>query len=490
MLISSVKVPAVDVTYRDTTVQEALDNISKFSRPESFGAVPNDPNVDCAPAINAAIATGTLELAPGATYYVRDEVVLVSNLVYSTNGATIKAATGVDWAGKAVVRASTRPVGVAPDLTQINQQVRKLRHVGSLNIDANGVAPYGFYGWGVVAESVTDAIYVYNAGTCGIVLMGSWYHNVGTLMSADSRRGVSIGYGLEGENDLGDTFVNSVNIQNVNAYNTTGSAGLGYDPYGNLTAQLIGAGVVLGRALASSIGVMTCENTTGAGLVTCNAVNWEIGSLYFEKVSLDATFPGETTIGLLSSTANVEEHAITIHSAHFGATSGVYTRNEAQEFVRFGNIYRFDNQATWRSDSKVAASSMDFGNYYVLNAYGYAKPPQVVADVAPEVVLYQGMLFIGDYGQPPQLPFLYLGGQYSIHLASPNGSVLGWQLNITSDAGDEFVAAGTNPYRGPLNNARTVGNTYYITMANPTGNASQLGSITILRQREGVQWLS
>lgn len=470
----------------------AWSNVGKLNgfdenTPENFGAVVNDSTYDCLDTINKAIATGFLRLTAGATYFVSDEVVIPSNLVMETNGATIKAMSGYSWGGKAVVRASKKPVGTSPDLSSPEQQVRGIRHVGTLNIDANNVAPYGFYGFGVVAESVTDIIYAYNATEVGIVLLGSWYHKVNQYMAIDCARGVSLAHGFSGE--TGDVNVNGVEFGVVAAYNTSKSLSYGYDPYSSsLTPQLIGAGVTLGQGLASRIGTLIAETTAGAGLATVNAVSWSVGSMYFEKCSEALEDSAEPDIAILSTTGNVEDHVFDVGNIHFGIGTGILQRATASEFLNIQSIYRIDNKKTWHSSSKAASSFVNFVNYYVLNPYDYVKPAQLTNDVGKEVISSSSMLNFKDFSNMPSIPFVYTGGEIAIHVSISSGSVLSTEFQVTSDSGIEYITCTGSPFQFNLTQPRTVGNTYIVTLSTAQSAASGRGAIHILKQKPS-QWL-
>lgn len=470
----------------------AWSNVGKLNgfdenTPENFGAVVNDSTYDCLDTINKAIATGFLRLTAGATYFVSDEVVIPSNLVMETNGATIKAMSGYSWGGKAVVRASKKPVGTSPDLSSPEQQVRGIRHVGTLNIDANNVAPYGFYGFGVVAESVTDIIYAYNATEVGIVLLGSWYHKVNQYMAIDCARGVSLAHGFSGE--TGDVNVNGVEFGVVAAYNTSKSLSYGYDPYSSsLTPQLIGAGVTLGQGLASRIGTLIAETTAGAGLATVNAVSWSVGSMYFEKCSEALEDSAEPDIAVLSTTGNVEDHVFDVGNIHFGIGTGILQRATASEFLNIQSIYRIDNKKTWHSSSKAASSFVNFVNYYVLNPYDYVKPAQLTNDVGKEVISSSSMLNFKDFSNTPSIPFVYTGGEIAIHVSISSGSVLSTEFQVTSDPGIEYITCTGSPFQFNLTQPRTVGNTYIVTLSTAQSAASGQGAIHILKQKPS-QWL-
>nr|DAL40162.1 MAG TPA_asm: tailspike protein [Caudoviricetes sp.] len=470
----------------------AWSNVGKLNgfdenTPENFGAVVNNSTHDCLDAINKAIATGFLRLTAGATYFVSDEVVIPSYLVMETNGATIKAMSGYSWGGKAVVRASKKPVGTSPDLSLPEQQVRGIRHVGTLNIDANNVAPYGFYGFGVVAESVTDIIYAYNATEVGIVLLGSWYHKVNQYMAIDCARGVSLAHGFSGE--TGDVNVNGVEFGVVAAYNTSKSLSYGYDPYSSsLTPQLIGAGVTLGQGLASRIGTLIAETTAGAGLATVNAVSWSVGSMYFEKCSEALEDSAEPDIAILSTTGNVEDHVFDVGNIHFGIGTGILQRATASEFLNIRSIYRIDNKKTWHSSSKASSSFVNFVNYYVLNPYDYVKPAQLTNDVGKEVISSTAMLNFKDFSNTPSIPFVYTGGEIAIHVSISSGSVVSTEFQVTSDSGIEYITCTGSPFQFNLTQPRTVGNTYIVTLSTAQSAASGQGAIHILKQKPS-QWL-
>ena len=466
-----------------------VGNLTGFpeNSPENFGAIPGVETFDCLPAIKLAILTGTLLLNPGETYYVSDEVIIPSNLIMFTNSATIKAMPSVTWTGKAVVRASKKPVGTSPDLTLIAEQVRGVRHSGVLNIDANNVAPYGYYGFGVVAESITDIIYAYNATEGGIVLLGSWYHKVNQYMAIDCARGVSLAHGFSGE--TGDVNVNGVEFGVVAAYNTSKSLSYGYDPYSSsLTPQLIGAGVTLGQGLASRIGTLIAETTAGAGLATVNAVSWSVGSMYFEKCSEALEDSAEPDIAILSTTGNVEDHVFDVGNIHFGIGTGILQRATTSEFLNIQSIYRIDNKKTWHSSSKASSSFVNFVNYYVLNPYDYVKPAQLTNDVGKEVVSSSSMLNFKDFSNTPSIPFVYTGGEIAIHVSISSGSVVSTEFQVTSDSGIEYITCTGSPFQFNLTQPRTVGNTYTVTLSTAQSAASGQGAIHILKQKPS-QWL-
>ncbi|HEA0345098.1 TPA: hypothetical protein RU593_003030 [Salmonella enterica] len=466
-----------------------VGNLTGFpeNSPENFGAIPGVETSDCLPAIKLAILTGTLLLTPGETYYVSDEVIIPSNLIMFTNSATIKAMPSVTWTGKAVVRASKKPVGTSPDLTLIAEQVRGVRHSGVLNIDANNVAPYAYYGFGVVAESITDIIYAYNATEVGIVLLGSWYHKVNLYMAIGCARGVSVAYGFAGE--TGDINVNAVEFGSIVAYDTNKSLTYGYDPFSaSLTSQLIGAGVVLGQGLASRIELLTAEQTSGAGLATVNAVSWTVGTMYFENCSKATPDSAEPKISILSTTGNIEDHTFDIGNIHLGIGTGIFQRITSAEQINIQSIYRLDNKKTWHSLSKSKSCFVKSANYYVLNAYNYVKPPQLTNDVGKEVILSASMLTFKDFSNTPSIPFVYTGGDITINISVSSGSVLSAEFQITSDSGIEYITCTGSPFQTNLTNTRTIGNIYIITLSTAAASATGKGSIHILKQKTG-QWL-
>ncbi|HAK3873698.1 TPA: hypothetical protein H1T31_003361 [Salmonella enterica] len=466
-----------------------VGNLTGFpeNSPENFGAIPGVETSDCLPAIKLAILTGTLLLTPGEIYYVSDEVIIPSNLIMFTNSATIKAMPSVTWTGKAVVRASKKPVGTSPDLTLIAEQVRGVRHSGVLNIDANNAAPYAYYGFGVVAESITDIIYAYNATEVGIVLLGSWYHKVNLYMAIGCARGVSIAYGFAGE--TGDINVNAVEFGSIVAYDTNKSLTYGYDPFSaSLTSQLIGAGVVLGQGLASRIELLTAEQTSGAGLATVNAVSWTVGTTYFENCSKATPDSAEPKIAILSTTGNIEDHTFDIGNIHFGIGTGIFQRITSAEQINIQSIYRLDNKKTWHSLSKSKSCFVKSANYYVLNAYNYVKPPQLTNDVGKEVILSASMLTFKDFSNTPSIPFVYTGGDIAINISVSSGSVLSAEFQITSDSGIEYITCTGSPFQTNLTNTRTIGNIYIITLSTAAASATGKGAIHILKQKTG-QWL-
>ncbi|MCV5435114.1 hypothetical protein OFN37_39025, partial [Escherichia coli] len=64
----------------DNWICVGLLNGFNLNTPENFGAKPYSES-DCLNAINMAIKTGFIELTPGCTYFVSDEVVIPSYLV-------------------------------------------------------------------------------------------------------------------------------------------------------------------------------------------------------------------------------------------------------------------------------------------------------------------------------------------------------------------------------------------------------------------------
>lgn len=470
----------------DNWICVGLLNGFNLNTPENFGAKPYSES-DCLNAIKMAIKTGFIELTPGCTYFVSDEVVIPSYLVMETNGATIKAMSGYSWGGKAVVRASKKPVGTSPDLSLPEQQVRGIRHIGTLNIDANNVAPYGFYGFGVVAESTTDIIYAYNATEVGIVLLGSWYHKVNQYMGIDCARGVSLAHGFSGE--TGDVNVNGVEFGVVAAYNTSKSLSYGYDPYSSsLNPQLIGAGVTLGQGLASRIGTLIAETTAGAGLATVNAVSWSVGSMYFEKCSEALEDSAEPDIAILSTTGNVEDHVFDVGNIHFGIGTGILQRATASEFLNIQSIYRIDNKKTWHSSSKASSSFVNFVNYYVLNPYDYVKPVQLTNDVGKDVISSSAMLNFKDFSNTPNIPFFYTGGDLNINISISEGSIVGLDIQVQSEDGIEYITCTSSPFSAKLTKRRNAYSVYWVSVGTPVQEATGMGAIIITKQKTS-QWL-
>ena len=474
--------------YSKSEVENYVMNsvISEFS-PERFGAITDNENFDCLPAIKQAIETGVLYLSPGKTYYVNDEVVIPSGLIMFTNSATIKASPNGDWFSrkKAVVRASSKNVGESPDLTMPEQQTRGVRHLGVLNIDANNLADHAYYGFGVVAESITDVIYAYNATNTGIVLIGSWYHKVNKYMSVNCARGVCIGYPINGE--TGDTFVNAISFGAVYAYDTTRSSTYGFDPYGNINAQLIGAGVILGKALGSSIDVLTAETTSGAGLATANAVNWSVNTAYFEKCGLSAIDPANPDVAILSTTANIEDHAIDFGNVHFGISTGIFHRYESTEFINIDSIYRIDRKITWNTNSKERSAYVKYGNYYYLDAYSYTKPKFITNESGVDVLLSDFGLVFRDYSNVYSRDFVFPGGDVYFNCGISTGSVSGLDFQITSDDGIQYITTSSSPYSIKLSGKRTAGNVYKISFATPNAEASGDGYVYLSRTKD-TQW--
>ncbi|EJV7847917.1 hypothetical protein N7W58_004405 [Escherichia coli] len=367
------------------------------------------------------------------------------------------------------------------------QQVRGIRHIGTLNIDANNVAPYGFYGFGVVAESVTDIIYAYNATEVGIVLLGSWYHKVNQYMGIDCARGVSLAHGFSGE--TGDVNVNGVEFGVVAAYNTSKSLSYGYDPYSSsLTPQLIGAGVTLGQGLASRIGTLIAETTAGAGLATVNAVSWSVGSMYFEKCSEALEDSAEPDIAILSTTGNVEDHVFDVGNIHFGIGTGILQRATASEFLNIQSIYRIDNKKTWHSSSKASSSFVNFVNYYVLNPYDYVKPVQLANDVGKDVISSSAMLNFKDFSNTPNIPFFYTGGDLDINISISDGSIIGLGIQVQSEDGIEYITCTSSPFSAKLTKRRNAYSVYWVSMGTPVQEATGMGAIIITKQKTS-QWL-
>lgn len=428
--------------------------------PENFGAIPNDPSFDCLPAIKLAIATGTLNLNGNSTYHVTDEVVIPSYLRGNLNGATIKAIGSVWPTLKAVVRVSKFPVGTATvDVANTENQVRGLRLIGSLNIDCADIASYGFYARLLCAESEMGSIYAYNANRYGIVMFACWYFQMGVLHANNCARGMALGYSTEGE--LGDTYLNATHFPHISVWGTTDkSTGLGYDPItDDASKYTIGCGILLGKGLSTSVGVMCSENTAGAGVVTMNPAAWDIGVLYCEGNSKDFTQVGEPRVSLLSSKANNESHTLTISTLHLSVGCGILTRSK-QERVSIRSLYRFDNSRTFHSYCTQDTVEVDNSNYYVLNGHNYSAPAALIKEPLNVDFCRSGLKLntwdttvIGHFfGSNTEQ-------QLAVHLPAAPQSL---SLQIASDDGVEYVTVVGTDFKYSLNKKRSPTKMYEI----------------------------
>lgn len=443
--------------------------------PENFGAIPNDPSFDCLPAIKLAIATGTLNLDGNSTYHVTDEVIIPSHLRGNLNGATIKA-IGPTWpALKAVVRVSKFPIGTPTvDVANTENQVRGLRLIGSLNIDCADIASYGFYARLMCAESEMGSIYSYNANKYGIVMFACWYFQMGALHANNCARGMALGYSTEGEQ--GDTYVNATYFPSISAWGTDKSTGLGYDPItDDASKYTIGAGIILGRGLSTSVGVLCSENTSGAGVVTMDPAAWDIGAMYCEGNSKDFTQVGEPKVSLLSSKANSESHTLTISTLHLAAGCGILTRSK-QERVLIRSLYRFDNSRTFHSYCTEDTVEIGRSNYYVLLGHNYYAPDALIK--APlNVDFVRSGLTLSEWTSTVIGHFAGSTDEQRLYVrlpASPNGLV----LQIDSEDGIEHIHVIGTDFKASLTKKRLPSKLYEIRIGEistvPVANCSVL----------------
>lgn len=448
----------------DDWTNVGLLNGYPLSSPENFGAIANDSTFDCLRSINLAIDTGELTLTSGATYHVSGEVVIPSGLSGSFNGATLKAInpTGAQpWdVRKSVLRASKLPIGT-PSVTvgDINSQVRGVRITGSLNIDCADIAHYGFYARLLCAESEVGSIYVYNAEKWGIVMFACWYFQMGVLHANNCARGMALGYSTEGE--LGDTYLNATHFPHISVWGTTDkSTGLGYDPItDDASKYTIGCGILLGKGLSTSVGVMCAENTAGAGVVTMDPAAWDIGVLYCEGNSKDFTQVGEPRVSLLSSKANNESHTLTISTLHLSVGCGILTRSK-QERVSIRSLYRFDNSITFHSYCTQDTVEVDNSNYYVLNGHNYSAPAALIKEPLNVDFCRSGLKLntwdttvIGHFfGSNTEQ-------QLAVHLPAAPQAL---SLQIASDDGIEYVTVVGTDFKYSLNKKRSPTKMYEI----------------------------
>ena len=451
-------VPAGSTPDSSWTNVGKLNGLDEHS-PENFGAIPNDPSFDCLPAIKLAIATGTLNLDGKSTYHVTDEVVIPSYLRGNLNGATIKA-IGPTWpALKAVVRVSKFPIGTPTvDVSNTENQVRGLRLIGSLNIDCADIASYGFYARLMCAESEMGSIYAYNANKYGIVMFACWYFQMGALHANNCARGMALGYSTEGEQ--GDTYVNATYFPHISAWGTDKSTGLGYDPItDDASKYTIGAGIILGRGLSTSVGVMCSENTSGAGVVTMDPAAWDIGVMYCEGNSKDFTQVGEPKVSLLSAKANSESHTLTISTLHLSAGCGILTRSK-QERVLIRSLYRFDNSKTFHSYCTEDTVEVGSSNYYVLNGHNDNAPAALIK--APiNVDFARSGLTLSEWTTTIIGHFAGSTSEQQLYVklpASPNGLV----LQIDSEDGIEHIAVSGTDFKASLIKKRLPSKLYEI----------------------------
>ncbi|SUC17577.1 Uncharacterised protein [Proteus vulgaris] len=450
--------------------------------PENFGAIANDERFDCLPAINLAIKTGILNLYPNKTYHVSNEVIIPSYLHGSLNGATIKA-IGVWDVKKAVVRFSKFSIGEkGVEVGLIENQVRGVRLNGALNIDCNNIASYGFYARLLCAESGLGDIYVYNAMKWGIVMLGCWYFTVGILHANSCAQGISLGYPTEGETSpSGGLAINAVFLPFVGAWSTAKSKGKGYDPTSdNFASNIIGAGVILGESLSSSIGVLCAEHTQGAGLVTNNAISWSLNSVYFEANSKDFAQTNEPNVSLLSSGSNREGHTLPITSLTLGARDGIFVSKNSFERIDINNIYRFDNNKTFHSDSKLNSVKVKFVNYYVLLGENYKAPNALITEP-------MGIDFISnnvDFNKFGDIGYFVASGAPQGMVFSLNNSPSNLVIKVDSDESPESITIIGTQFKYTLSKTRTIGKSYKISIGNISSTPDVKGSVCI-RSRKG-----
>lgn len=451
-------VPAGSTPDSNWTNVGKLNGLDEHS-PENFGAIPNDPSFDCLPAIKLAIATGTLNLDGKSTYHVTDEVVIPSYLRGNLNGATIKA-IGPTWpALKSVVRVSKFPIGTPTvDVSNTESQVRGLRLTGSLNIDCADIASYGFYARLMCAESEMGSIYAYNANRYGIVMFACWYFQMGTLHANNCARGMALGYSTEGEQ--GDTYVNATHFPHISAWGTDKSAGLGYDPItDDASKYTIGAGIILGRGLSTSVGVICSENTAGAGVVTMDPAAWDIGVMYCEGNSKDFTQEGEPKVSLLSSKANSESHTLTISTLHLSAGCGILTRSR-QERVLIRSLYRFDNSRTFHSYCTADTVEVGSSNYYVLNGHNYNAPAALIKEPL-NVDFVRSGLTLSEWTTTVIGHFAGSTAEQQLYVKLP-ASPSGLELQIASEDGTEYITVTGTDFKASLTKQRLPSKLYEI----------------------------
>lgn len=451
-------VPAGSTPDSNWTNVGKLNGLDEHS-PENFGAIPNDPSFDCLPAIKLAIATGTLNLDGKSTYHVTDEVVIPSYLRGNLNGATIKA-IGPTWpALKSVVRVSKFPIGTPTvDVANTENQVRGLRLIGSLNIDCADIASYGFYARLMCAESEMGSIYAYNANRYGIVMFACWYFQMGTLHANNCARGVALGYSTEGEQ--GDTYVNDTHFPHISAWGTDKSTGLGYDPItDDASKYTIGAGIILGRGLSTSVGVICSENTSGAGVVTMDPAAWDIGVMYCEGNSKDFTQVGEPKVSLLSSKANSESHTLTISTLHLSAGCGILTRSN-QERVLIRSLYRFDNSRTFHSYCTADTVEVGSSNYYVLNGHNYNAPAALIKEPLNVDFMRSG-LTLSEWTTTVIGHFAGSTAEQQLYVKLP-ASPSGLDLQIASEEGTEYITVTGTDFKASLTKKRLPSKLYEI----------------------------
>lgn len=451
-------VPAGSTPDSNWTNVGKLNGLDEHS-PENFGAIPNDPSFDCLPAIKLAIATGTLNLDGKSTYHVTDEVVIPSYLRGNLNGATIKA-IGPTWpALKSVVRVSKFPIGTPTvDVSNTESQVRGLRLTGSLNIDCADIASYGFYARLMCAESEMGSIYAYNANRYGIVMFACWYFQMGTLHANNCARGMALGYSTEGEQ--GDTYVNATHFPHISAWGTDKSTGLGYDPItDDASKYTIGAGIILGRGLSTSVGVICSENTAGAGVVTMDPAAWDIGVMYCEGNSKDFTQEGEPKVSLLSSKANSESHTLTISTLHLSAGCGILTRSR-QERVLIRSLYRFDNSRTFHSYCTADTVEVGSSNYYVLNGHNYNAPAALIKEPL-NVDFVRSGLTLSEWTTTVIGHFAGSTAEQQLYVKLP-ASPSGLELQIASEDGTEYITVTGTDFKASLTKQRLPSKLYEI----------------------------
>lgn len=468
----------------DKWVNVGLLNGFDLNSPENFGAVPNSSSHDCLNAINMAIKTGVLNLYPNTTYHVSNEVVIPSKLHGNMNGATIKAIG--EWDDKSsVVRFSKFKIGAKDvQVGVIENQVRGVRITGSLNIDCDNKASYGFYARLLCAESTVGDIYSYNALKWGIVMIGCWYFGIGILHANSCAQGISLGYPTEGETSpSGGLAINAVHLPFVGAWSTVKSKGMGYNPISDdFNVNVIGAGVVLGESLSSSIGVLCSEHTQGAGLVTKNAISWSISSAYFEFNSKDFTDDGNPNVALLSSYMNREGHVLNISNLTLGVKDGILVNKSSNEKLNISSIYRYDNHKTFHNDCKSKSVKVSNSNYYVLAGELYQTPTAIIPD-SPSTLFTMSRLDLTKWGNIGF--FTSDGNPLQISVISSNKPT-GLVISVGSDEGDEAVTVTQSQTKYQLKKARTTGKIYEIKVGSIS--SSQFENVTVTIKSKVGDW--
>lgn len=452
--------------------------------PENFGAIPNDETADCLNAINLAMKTGIVKLTPKAIYHVTDEVIVPSGLSGEWAGATIKA-IGTTWVSKkAVVRASTVPIGTpSVDMNVLSNQLRGVRMTGSLNIDANNIVDYCLYARLLVAESEFGSVYCYNANKFGYVLLSCWYFKFDILHSINCAQGFSLGIATEGESGLLD--VNAVFLPFVGAWSTIKSKGKGYNPFSdNRDIYTIGCGGLLGKTLSASIGVLCVEHTQGAGLITMNALGWTINSLYCESNSKDYIHnDDEPNISILSSNLNNESHAMSVNSLHLSANDGILIRESSQEILHINSVYRYDNFKTIHSASKRRSMKIENSNYYTLLGQNYTAPPALIVEPLNVDFIRSGLHFSTWDANTQIGSFMGSGTNQNIAI-NVNKVPTGLIIRIESDDGFEQFNVTSTTTKYTLTKPRTQGNFYNISIGQISSASETVGTVCV-RSKKG-----